>query len=156
VGKDIELTLTNAEVGELDQIFNIEKDSFEEPYPIDLLLAYLYVAREFFLVARAEKRVLGYIIGIPRLKYRGHVISIAVKKEARRKGIGSILLKVLEDKFKAFGCTHSYLEVMENNYAAIMLYRNSGYEIIGYYDKYYRNGKGAFIMMKNLIGGSND
>ncbi|WP_338599597.1 ribosomal protein S18-alanine N-acetyltransferase [Sulfolobus tengchongensis] len=142
--------IADATEADLNQIYEIESKSFDNPYPYSLLRAYLFLASKLYLVAKNGDKVVGYVIGIIQYGYRGHIVSIAVKPEYRNQGIGSELLNEIEQRFKQNGARYSYLEVSISNLSAISFYYTNGY-IISYLRKnYYGRGKHAFVMIKNL------
>lgn len=147
------IIITNVTEEDLPKVYEIELESFEEPYSYPLLKAYYHLAKELFIVAKEGNEVLGYALGIVQYGYRGHVISIAVRKEYRERGVGSLLLKDLENRFKLFNCTHSYLEVNYKNIPAIKFYNKQGYVVIKFQKNYYGRGKHAFIMAKSFLNG---
>ncbi len=143
--------IINASEEDLDQIYKIELESFDNPYPYSLLKAYLYLSPNLYIIARDDDNsILGYAIGIVQNRYRGHVVSIAVRKDSRKKGTGTQLLLELENRFRKEGCVYSYLEVHYKNEPAISLYRKLGYYIVALKRNYYRRGEHAFIMVKPL------
>ncbi|AAK40442.1 ribosomal-protein-alanine N-acetyltransferase [Saccharolobus solfataricus] len=142
--------ITDATEADLDQIFQIETESFEDPYPYSLLRAYLFLANKLYLVAKQREKVVGYIIGIIQYGYRGHIVSIAVEPIYRKQGIGAKLLNEIEERFKLNGARYSYLEVNTNNLSAISFYRANGYLIMYVRKNYYGRDKHAFVMVKNL------
>ncbi|BAB67176.1 ribosomal protein S18-alanine N-acetyltransferase [Sulfurisphaera tokodaii] len=144
------IIITNVDENDLPKVYEVEVESFEDPYPYSLLKAYYYLSRELFLVAKQGDDIVGYSLGIIQFGYRGHVVSIAVKKDYREKGIGSLLLKELEKRFKEYKCTHSYLEVNFKNKTAIEFYHKLGYIIVKLQKNYYGRGKHAFIMVKSF------
>lgn len=143
--------ITDATEEDLGQIYEIEVESFDNPYPYSLLKAYLYLANGLYLVAKEGNKVLGYVIGIIQFKFRGHIVSIAVKKEFRSKGIGNMLIREIEKRFLLNKCFYSYLEVMVSNVSAISFYYNNNYFIMFVKKNYYGRGKHAFIMVKELL-----
>ncbi|AWR94686.1 ribosomal protein S18-alanine N-acetyltransferase [Acidianus brierleyi] len=145
--------ISDASEEDLEQIYEIEVESFDKPYPISLLKAYLYLSN-IYIVAKEDSKILGYAIGIIQFKKRGHVVSIATRKESRKKGIGTLLLSTLEKTFINNNCTYSYLEVMITNREAIRFYRNMNYLVIYTKKNYYGRGRHAYIMMKSLINKS--
>jgi len=147
------IIITNVDEGDLQKVYEIELESFSEPYSYSLLKAYYYLAKELFIVAKEGNEILGYALGIIQYGYRGHVVSIAVKRDYRDKGVGSLLLKDLESKFKAFNCTYSYLEVNYKNVPAITFYNKQGYVVVKFQKNYYGRGKHAFIMVKSFLNG---
>lgn len=145
--------ISDASEEDLEQIYEIEVESFDKPYPISLLKAYLYLSN-IYIVAKEDSKILGYAIGIIQFKKRGHVVSIATRKESRKKGIGTLLLSTLEKTFINNNCTYSYLEVMITNREAIRFYRDMNYLVIYTKKNYYGRGRHAYIMMKSLINKS--
>jgi len=145
--------ISDASEEDLEQIYEIEVESFDKPYPLSLLKAYLYLSN-IYIVAKEDSKILGYAIGIIQFKKRGHVVSIATRKESRKKGIGTLLLSTLEKTFINNNCTYSYLEVMITNREAIRFYRNMNYLVIYTKKNYYGRGRHAYIMMKSLINKS--
>lgn len=143
--------ITDATEKDLEQIYEIELESFDNPYPYSLLKAYLYIASGLYLVAREGDKVLGYIIGVIQFKNRGHIVSIAVKKEYRNRGIGNMLIRELERRFLLAHCVYSYLEVMTSNISAITFYYSNKYFIVFVKKNYYGKGKHAFVMVKDLL-----
>lgn len=71
------------------------------------------------------------------------LMTLAVRPEFRNRGIGSALLKAMENPF---GRSAVYLYVDTENDTAIRLYRRAGYEPAGTIPSYYLNGHDAIIM----------
>ena len=89
-------------------------------------------------LAIEDDEVIGLILGvIPRYdKYdyldykcpkRGKVLEIIVDKKARRRGIGNMLMKRLEDYFKSQDCKYIIIEVLSYNDTAIAFYNYNNY-----------------------------
>ena len=71
-------------------------------------------------------------------------MTLAVRPEFRGRGIGSALLKAMEE---AFGKSSDvYLYVDTENETAVRLYRRAGYKQTGIIPSYYMNGHDAIIM----------
>ncbi|MGQ9759718.1 MAG: ribosomal protein S18-alanine N-acetyltransferase [Candidatus Methanomethylicaceae archaeon] len=134
---------------DLEEIYEIEKASFSDPYPPALLKAFFFHPGAY-LVAVLERRVVGYTIGIIRFKSLGHVVSIAVKKDLRGRGIGKNLLTEIINRLKAMGAKKIRIEVRESNTVAISLYRKMGFvekeRVVGYYP----DGETALVMFLEL------
>jgi len=81
----------------------------------------------------------------------GHVISIAVLQEYRRRGIGSALmseaLNIFEEKYDVDSV---YLEVRVSNQPAINMYEKFGFVKARIIRSYYRDGEDAYVMVKRL------
>lgn len=139
-----------ARESELDEIYSIEIASFRDPYPRAYLYLLYKLAGDLFLVAREGRRVVGYAVGLIRKGRVGHVVSIAVVPEYRRRGIGERLLKELLRKFEERGCERARLEVGVTNEAAIKLYRKLGFKIVRKIERYYRDGEDCYVMYREL------
>ncbi len=77
------------------------------------------------------------------------IITIGVAPNARRNGIGSALLTIIEKNIKNQGVNKIFLEVALNNIAGKKLYENNGYKVVGIRPKYY-DGIDAVLMAKDL------
>ncbi len=135
---------------DLDDIYRIETESFRYPYPRKYLAVLIALAGDLFIVAESEKRIVGYAIGVLRVNNTGHIISIAVARNWRRKGIATKLMQELERKFRERNMKAAILEVRVSNNPAIRLYEKLGYKIIDRLKNYYPDGEDAFLMYKEL------
>lgn len=77
------------------------------------------------------------------------IITIGVHPDARKAGIASAMLGIMENELKKSGVKSIFLEVAENNTPARELYKSNGYSEIGVRAGYY-DGVDA-IMMKKII-----
>jgi ribosomal-protein-alanine N-acetyltransferase len=82
----------------------------------------------------------------------GHVITIDVIAEARRSGVGTMLLEAAEDRLRAGGSRAVGLETAVDNLAALSFYKRHGYNVIRTWPRYYSNGVDALVMKKELTG----
>jgi len=81
----------------------------------------------------------------------GHLVSIAVLKEYRGRGIGSALLQETINTLKNYYKTVSvFLEVRVSNRPAIALYKKFGFQIVRRIPMYYRDGEDAYVMVRRL------
>lgn len=111
---------------------------------------------EAFLVAEAEKKLVGYIMckieyGFSNFKKlgfvkKGHVVSVAVLPENRQKGIGRALVEEAMSGVKLKRSDELYLEVRCSNNEAIKLYEKLGFIIKQRLKAYYRDGEDAYLM----------
>lgn len=124
---------------DLDRILKIEHQSFpKSPYDWATFLDLYYLNPETFMVYidttrdRGESEICGYII----FSQDGHIISIAVHPQRRRRGIGKELLE------KAMSTPHIkkvWAEVRESNQGAQAFYLHMGFRITGVVPNYYGN-----------------
>jgi ribosomal-protein-alanine N-acetyltransferase len=135
----------------LNEVLEIERRTFEkkEVFPKEYLLELSKKWPEGFLVAKLDGEILGYIIGEKNMD-SGIIISIAVKKDLRGKGIGRKLTEKLLENFKKEGISVVFLHVREENKEAINFYRALGFKIRELVENYYSNGENAYLMEKNL------
>lgn len=144
------LSVREVRYEDIPAIYEIERLCFKDPYELPLLQMYYAISRSLFLVAEREGRVVGYAIGLAKKWGEGHVISIAVHPEWRRRGVGKRLMLQLLEKMRRMGVRWVRLEVRVSNEAAINLYRRLGFSIEGVLKGYYRDGEDAYLMIKVL------
>lgn len=130
---------------DLDSVLQIEGQSFpKSPYDWTTFLNLHYLYPETFLVYvntshdRKEEEILGYII----FTMEGHVISIAVHPQHRRKGIGR---KLLQKAMQAPHLKKVWAEVRRSNQGAQAFYFNMGFQITGMVPNYYGNEDALII-----------
>jgi len=81
----------------------------------------------------------------------GHVITIDVLAEARRSGVGSMLLRAAEERLRAAGSRAVGLETAVDNMGALSFYKRHGYSVIRSWPRYYSNGVDALVLQKTLM-----
>ena len=86
----------------------------------------LAVQPELFLVAYQETVLAGTAMG-GYDGHRGWVYYVAVRPNFRRRGIGTSLMAVLQEKLRALGCVKINLQVLASNRTACAFYRKLGY-----------------------------
>ncbi|MEM1642963.1 MAG: ribosomal protein S18-alanine N-acetyltransferase [Desulfurococcaceae archaeon] len=151
---ELEALIRVVEPRDLREVYEVESLSFTGniTYDFSVFLLYYAMARDLFLVAEALGKVIGYIIGLIELRRRevlGHVISIAVHPLYRGLGIGSKLLKALEEKLASRGALRIFLEVDVLNKSAIGFYKKHGYVVSGVLKNYY-GVSDAYVMVKEV------
>lgn len=67
------------------------------------------------------------------------LVDIRVRREVRRRGIGSTLLAVLQDRTREEGRRGIAVETQVTNYPAVSFYVRHGFEIAGFHDHLYSN-----------------
>ncbi len=79
---------------------------------------------------------------VRQVEDEAEVISIAVGRTHRRRGIGVGLLDAAIDELSESGVKELHLEVDGQNNAAVELYKNMGFEVVGERRAYYPGGHG--------------
>lgn len=138
--------IRKAERRQLEEVYRIERASFEHPYPKLLLLWYMAVLGDTFIVAVCDGKVVGYSISAMERRGKGHILSIAVSPDFRRRGIGTALLAETIRRLRRRGADRIVLEVRTSNEAAIGLYEKAGFKITGRLENYYGDGEDAYLM----------
>ena len=88
----------------------------------------LAVDRDLFLVAVMEERVVGTVMG-GYDGHRGWIYSVAVDPNHQRQGIGSAMLRHVEEALIERGCLKVNLQVRASNAAVIAFYAKLGYAV---------------------------
>src|SRR4030067_3086410 len=143
-----------ASVTKLNQICLPE--NYTDIFFVDLYRRY----PEAFIVAEENGQVVGYImcrieVGLSNLGFsgilkKGHVVSVAVLPDYRRKGMGKALMLQAMEGMKQYSAKQCYLEVRVTNQEAITLYKQLGLEITRTIHGYYADGEDSFVMTADL------
>ena len=130
---------------DLKRVYEIENMSFSQSYGINMFQQ-LYEMGIGFLVAEEDDYVIGYVMFWIKYENQGHIISIAVDKNYRRRGAGTQLLVKAIAILSLLPIDAIYLEVNENNVGAVEFYKSFNFKIDRIVPGYYENGDGAIIM----------
>lgn len=93
--------------------------------------------------------VAGFIVGEVN-RSTGHIITIDVVANARRAGVGSLLLRAAEARLQAAHCRSVGLETAVDNTSALSFYKRHAYHVIKTHPRYYANGVDALVLQKDL------
>ncbi len=155
------LQIREASAADLSRIMMINRLCLPENYTYFFFDSILRSYPKTFLVAEVNGEVAGYVMcriehGLSKLnklsvKKLGHVISIAVLPEYRRRGIATKLLnKAMRILKEEYSCGEVYLEVRVSNNPAIHLYQKLGFKIVKVSKRYYVDGEDAYVMARSL------
>lgn len=113
-----------------------------------------------FIVAEEDAGIAGYIMcrievglsnyGFGGLIKKGHVVSIAVLPQYRRRGIAHALISKALEGMQYYKAKQCFLEVRVTNDIAISLYKKLGFEVTRTINGYYSDGEDAYVMTKKL------
>jgi [ribosomal protein S18]-alanine N-acetyltransferase len=98
-------------------------------------------------VAEIPPALAGFVVGRIEDHAAGHVITIDVAPEARRKGVGTALMSALHHEFVSRNLRMSYLEVDRGNREALDFYLRLGYRRLDTIEGYYGDGRDADRMV---------
>ena len=121
-------------LSDLDRILEIERQSFpKSPYDRTTLINLYWFYPETFMVYLDEEGLIrGYIV----FSQDGHLISVAVHLQARRRGIGRELLQKVTRSPKV---RKVWAEVRKSNEGAQAFYRKMEFQTVGTIPNYYGN-----------------
>jgi ribosomal-protein-alanine N-acetyltransferase len=140
------LTIRRMDVGDLDEVMDLEKVSFASPWTRGMYLHELEKREGCYLTARHDGILAAYG-GTLLILDEAHIMTLAVKDDYRRRGLGARLLLELIDASQEMGARFFTLEVRKSNREAIELYARFGFQIMGERKNYYLdNMENALIM----------
>lgn len=112
-------------------------------------IAQLQASSHVFTTARPNGFAIGRVV-----VDEAELLTVAVTPAAQGHGIGAQLLQDFERTAADRGATRAFLEVAEDNVAALALYQNAGWSICGQRPAYYTRSDGttctAILMEKHL------
>lgn len=158
-----EYNIRRATSEDIDKVIQINLRTLPENYTRHFFLMHLRDYPDLFYVAEYENEPVGYIMcrveyGISEFSRglfikpvrKGHIISIAVLPEHRRRGLGTKLMLAALESMKNRKISEAYLEVRISNEAAINLYKKLNFTITRRVPGYYHDGEDAYIMATHL------
>ena len=104
------------------------------------------------LVAKNEQGtadILGFIIG-EHEGAGGHIITLDVAPSSRRTGVGTALLRTMEQRLGARGVSRVELETATTNEAGVAFWQHHGYRTHGVIPRYYLGRLDAYAMFKTI------
>jgi ribosomal-protein-alanine N-acetyltransferase len=145
---------------DLQSVMQINRVCLPENY-MDFFFMDLYQRfPETFIVAEENGKIVGYIMcrievglatfGLGGLIRKGHVVSIAVLPQGRRKGVAQALMTAAMEGMSYYKAKLCYLEVRVTNDAGVSLYKKLGFEVSRTINGYYSDGEDAYVMTKKL------
>ena len=160
IGRVGDYEIRRCEREDLAVVIDINTRTLPEHYSDFFYQEILAEFPETFLVAEQAGTIVGYIMcrmeyGFSQVKRlglarKGHVVSVAVLEEHRRKGIATKLIQLAQEEMRKKAANESYHEVRVSNANAVQLYEELGYKVTGRLEAYYRDGEPAYVMAAHL------
>ena len=137
----------------LEEVLNLNRQCFKKgenytKYTFSFLLSEPNVLS--YRIVTPEGKMVAFIFVMIGEDGMGHLTTIGVAPEHRRRGLAQKLLAHIEEALKKREINTIFLEVRVENSPAQMLYRTFGYSIVQRLSKYYNNGEDGFLMLKSL------
>jgi ribosomal-protein-alanine N-acetyltransferase len=145
---------------DLQSVMRINRDCLPENY-MDFFFMDLHKRfPEAFIVAEEDGKIVGYIMcrievglgsfSLGGLIRKGHVVSIAVLPQGRRKGVAKALMTAAMEGMRHYNAKLCYLEVRVTNAPGVALYKKLGFEVSRTINGYYSDNEDAYVMTKKL------
>ncbi|MBQ7678207.1 MAG: ribosomal protein S18-alanine N-acetyltransferase [Lachnospiraceae bacterium] len=145
--------IRRAEVSDILAIAEISETNFRDGWNADDIAGTIDQTQARVIVYEDAGEILGYVIFYFAAD-EGEIPSIAVRTEARRRGIGSALLAALFEEARALRVRKIFLEVREHNAPAQALYRKNGFLYVGERRKFYSEPAEDAHILLCTVGGS--
>jgi ribosomal-protein-alanine N-acetyltransferase len=123
---------------DVERLLPIEQRCFSDPWSAGAFEETLRPPHGLGLVAERAGQVRGYLVA-RSVAGEGEILNLAVAPDARRRGLGDDLLEAGITALAATGAREIFLEVREQNHAALKLYGRRGFKPVGMRAGYYRN-----------------
>jgi ribosomal-protein-alanine N-acetyltransferase len=144
-----EVKIRNMSVSDLAEVQSIEKTCFTNPWGLRSFQHELHNRDTILKVAVQNSRIVGYVCMRSILDIT-HLLNLTVIPALRRKGLGTMLfqdaLRELRRNRPDAGALT--LEVRESNSAAIRLYENAGFKVIGKRKGYFQKPHEDAVIME--------
>ncbi|MGB1899537.1 MAG: GNAT family N-acetyltransferase [Candidatus Kariarchaeum pelagius] len=156
-----DIKIRDPDIKDLEDIVHINRVCLPENYPIAYFIELIKSWQKTSCVALLNGRVVGYILmrveggfSTPwrmRSTKKGHIVSVAVLPDARRMGLGTMMMhNILKKANLIKNMEQITLEVRNSNYGAIKLYENLNFISEKIIKSYYSDGEDA-LLMKYLL-----
>lgn len=144
------LVIEKMKKDDLDQVMEIEKKSFSDPWNKIFFSQDIDNESALPLVARVDEKVVGYIC-LWKILDEIQINNIAVSPELRRKGIGERMLKMTLKMAEEKDYRRITLDVRISNQSAISFYKKFGFKEAGRRKNYYRLPREDALIMEKAL-----
>ena len=148
------MTLRAYEPRDFERLFEIDRAAFaaDLAYSRAELRSYLRSPGCRTLIAEEEGEILGFAIACRERAGHGHLVTLDVRPGRQRRGIGSELLRAIEEGLAALGLHTFILETLADEDGARRFYEKHGYAVVRRAAGYYQGGRDAWVMVKRTAG----
>jgi ribosomal-protein-alanine N-acetyltransferase len=140
-------------ISQLDECWRLDQRCFVdgEAYSRDTF-EYLLTSPESvaYRAVTPDGLMVGFIVGLVEPQNTGHITTLGVAPEHRRRGIAAQMLGKVEENFRRRHVRTIRLEVRSVNSGAQNLYRNLGFTVTQRLPRYYSNGGDGLLMIKSV------
>lgn len=140
-------------ISHLDECWRLDQRCFVdgEAYSRETF-EYLLTATESvsYRATTSAGAMVGFVIGLVEPDHTGHITTVGVSPDHRRRHLAKRLMAEVENGFRQRRVRIVRLEVRSLNIAAQKLYESLGYTVTQRLPKYYSNGGDGLLMIKSL------
>ena len=155
-GKTLKPTIRFFEIKDLNEVMDIERQSFKNPWSPNMFEALHQITPKGFYVAVIDEAIVGYAIFLTEQSWRhwsrkrtAHLLNLAVHPHFQNKGIGKHLVNKIISHIKRTEIEEIYLEVRISNTGALAFYKKFGFSGIGLINSFYGD-EDAIVMAKRV------
>ncbi|MBI2707098.1 MAG: ribosomal protein S18-alanine N-acetyltransferase [Proteobacteria bacterium] len=128
----------------------LHKQAFFRGWTESVFQEFLQTPITFGLKVEENNTFSGYILW-REIKDEAEILTLVIAPSNRQKGCGSALLTALFTILKDKGILHLFIEVAEDNDAAISFYRKHGFVFYGKRPHYYPREENKHICALNFV-----
>ncbi|WP_156291096.1 ribosomal protein S18-alanine N-acetyltransferase [Oceanobacillus salinisoli] len=146
-----ELIIRKMELGDVDEVMEVERSSFTTPWTTDVFYQEIVDnAHAHYFVMELDKKIVGYV-GMWIVLDDAQITNIAILPEYRGRKLGEKLFGFVMQLLRSLGANRLSLEVRVSNVSAQKLYRKFGLVPGGIRKNYYTDsGEDAIVMWVNI------
>ena len=104
-----------------------------------------------YRIVTPSEQIVAFVFVMTNTDGTGHITTIGVAPEHRRRGLANKLLQHTEEALRKRNISTVMLEVRVSNLPAQNLYRDFGYARVQRLIGYYNNGEDGYLMVKSLL-----
>ena len=131
---------------DLEEVYQLALDSLQEGYSPNFIIDLYSYWPDGFLILEDLGVLQGFIAGLLMNRMHAKILMLAVRKESRRRGYATMLLRDFLRLCSIQGVRIITLEVRESSVGAVKLYHNLGFETMMKIGNYYTDGETAYKM----------
>lgn len=129
----------------------LERQCFSDPWSEKSVLDTVNLPNTICIAAEKAGRMIGYLLAYEAAD-EAEIVRVAVEKEARRQGAGSLLMLKLENVCEDRKINKILLDVRESNEVARSFYKGKGFAEDGIRQSFYDAPKEDAILMSRILG----
>ena len=143
------MDIRTATRADLDALLSLEQRCYHFPWSRQQFVDEFDNSVASIDVALVEQQIAGYLCSW-LICGELQIQNLATSPHYRRLGIGQGLLEYVIERSRRQGLGAVWLEVREDNQAAIKLYLRCGFDVRGRRKKYYQDGMDALLLGKHF------